>query len=291
MSSAGAFDRRVSSECLDLHCLTVFLPHAPHETRQAGPRALNRLFLFVPFTHEFQVERGGKFQVGRAGSLAFKHHCWEGRGPPLLLSAHTHLPGGGAPIQGSRPRDKPFPVELLISSSRVILVPLRVSVLVFGSGSGSGSVQGPGSLGSCWSLWRSCCQLWNRCWCPGPGTGSWVGCKGARPLHPGGDPAGPPRAQPAPFSSLHCAPVPVPRRTCCLLSSALWPSLPLPPWFPACSPSFHHLSGPWHPHPQDCAPVGREQPWVSGFGHGALEVEESSPQAPAGFSLGHCWLY
>ena len=57
------------------------------------------------------------------------------------------------------------------------------------------------------------------------------------------------------------------------------------PWFPACSPSFHHLSGPWHPHPQDCAPVGREQPWVSGFGHGALEVEESSPQAPAGFSL------
>lgn len=52
--------------------------------------------------------------------------------------------------------------------------------------------------------------------CPGP------------PYHPGGDPAGPPVAQPAPFSSPHCAPAPIPRRTCCPLLSALRPSWSLP---------------------------------------------------------------
>lgn len=60
--------------------------------------------------------------------------------------------------------------------------PLCVFVLAFGSGFGSGSVQGPGSPESYWSLWKSCCQQWNRCWCPGTGTGSSVGCKGSRPL-------------------------------------------------------------------------------------------------------------
>ena len=65
-------------------------------------------------------------------------------------------------------------------------------------------------------------------------------------------------------------------------------SLPPParrahPWLSACFPYCHHLPGSWPPHPQDCAPAGREEPWVSsGFGHGAREAEESSPQAPAG---------
>lgn len=169
----------------------------------------------------------------------------------------------------------------MVSSLRVILVPLHVFVPAFGSGSGSGSGQGPGSLESCSSLWKSYCLLWNRCWWPGPGTGSPAGCRGARLLHPGGDPAGPLEAQPALFSSPHCAPAPVPRRTCCLLLSALRPSLSLPLVVARVVGASR----------QDCAPDDREQPWVSGFGHGALEVEESSPQAPAGFSLGHCWLY
>lgn len=205
-------------------------------------------------------------------------HCQEGRDPSRLLSAPSHLPGKGSP-PGSRPRDKPFPTEILIFSSRVILVPLCVSVLAFGSGSGSGSVQGPGSPESYWSLWKSCCQRWNRCWRPGPGTGSLVGCKGPRPLHLGGGPAGPPGVPSAPSFSPHC--VAVPRRTCCLLLSALRPSLPLP----LVAARVVEAS------PQDCAPACRKQPWVSfGFGHGVLEVEASSPQAPAGFSLEHCWL-
>ena len=62
--------------------------------------------------------------------------------------------------------------------------PLHASVRAFGSdsGSGSGSVQDPGIPESCRSLWRSCCRLWNRCSCPGPGTGSSVGYRGARLL-------------------------------------------------------------------------------------------------------------
>ena len=51
-------------------------------------------------------------------------HCQEGRDPSRLLSAPSHLPGKGSP-PGSWPRDKPFPTELLIFSSRVILVPKR----------------------------------------------------------------------------------------------------------------------------------------------------------------------
>ena len=102
---------------------------------------------------------------------------------------------------------------LLVFSSPIVCLPqpppLRVSVLVFGSG--SGSFQGPGSLESCWSLWRSCCQLWNRCWCPGPGTGSWVGCKGARPLlqHKREGPPSPGREQKVtvcPLCHLDCNP-------------------------------------------------------------------------------------
>lgn len=153
------------------------------------------------------------------------------------------------------------------------------------------------------------------------------------PYHPGGGPAGLPGAPSAPSFSPHC--VAVPRRTCCLLLSALRPSLPLPlvvarvveaslrrdlfqrvsclpdtrrlrknsPRFGFACSTFqpkeftlgflpipatdcHHPPGPWPPHPQDCAPACRKQPWVSfGFGHGVLEVEASSPQAPAGFSL------
>lgn len=208
-------------------------------------------------------------------------HCQEERDllPPPPRRPLIYQGRGSHP--GSWPRDKPFPTELWIVSSRVILVLLGVSVLAFGSGSGSGydSVQDPGSPESCWSLWKSCCQQWNRCWCPGPETGSLVGCKEARPLHLGKGPAGTPGAPPAPFFSPRCAPVP--RRTCCLLLSALRPSLSLPL-------VVARVVG---ANPQDCAPAYREQPWVSsGFEHGVLEVEESSPQASAGFSLGHCWL-
>lgn len=40
------------------------------------------------------------------------------------------------------------------------------------------------------------------------------------------------------------------------------------------------------PHPQDCAPFGKEEPWVSsGFGHGVHGVGGSSLQSPGGFSL------
>lgn len=62
--------------------------------------------------------------------------------------------------------------------------PLHASVRAFDSdsGSGFGSVQDPGIPESCRSLWRSCCRLWNRSSCPGPGTGSLVGYRGARLL-------------------------------------------------------------------------------------------------------------
>lgn len=160
------------------------------------------------------------------------------------------------------------------------------------------------------------------------------------PYHLGGAPNGPPGAPPAPLFSPRCAPVP--RRTCCLLLSALRPSPSLPlvaaravgaslgrglfqqrvplPWyqslplpFPgarrvqinspgcgfACSPPPAFRAPAWFlpmsttvstprpmaPHPQDCAPAGRARPWASSDGHGALEVAESSPSAPAGFSL------
>lgn len=53
-------------------------------------------------------------------------------------------------------------------------------------------------------------------------------CSRGPPYHLGGGAAGPPGARPAPVSSPHCAPAPVPRRTCCLLPSAPRPSLPLP---------------------------------------------------------------
>lgn len=206
------------------------------------------------------------------------HHCQEGESPPLLLLTLIYGDWGSCP--DSWPRTSPL-LELMLVSSRVISVPLEVSVLASGYGSGSDSVQGPGSPESCWSPWRSCCQL-SRCWCPGPGKGGWVGCKGARPHRPGGGPAAPPGAPLAPFSSLHCAPSPVPRRTCCLLLSALKPSLPLPLVVARAVGAS----------PQDYVPACREQPWVSsGCRHGTPEVKESSPPAPAGLSLGCCWLH
>lgn len=56
--------------------------------------------------------------------------------------------------------------------------------------------------------------------------------------------------------------------------------LPIPP--PFLSPSPRCIL----PHPQDCSPSCREEPWVSsGIEHGVLEVGESSPHSPARFCL------
>lgn len=54
--------------------------------------------------------------------------------------------------------------------------------------------------------------------------------------------------------------------------------------FPLPAVTISHIQG--SPHPQDCAPFCKEEPWLSsGFGHGVHGVGVSSLQSPGGFSL------
>lgn len=54
--------------------------------------------------------------------------------------------------------------------------------------------------------------------------------------------------------------------------------------FPLLAVTISHVQD--SPHPQDCAPFCKVEPWVSsGFGHGVHGVGVSSLQSPGGFSL------